>query len=191
MTDTLALENLYTQVVAQFAAEGTLLANAFGWREYRKHVTNAAPGGVLGNRLIWLPGNEAGDGDAGKLLPPRYPGNNPRSLGTLGELFTVYVLGCDPTAPENELAQYKVTRFNFDAWYRAVYLAAYGTFTIESVKWDRTKTERQHGAMLVAVCTIQAMIPDVTYPSAPVDTHALLTTHVLSQTDPTVEVDHT
>lgn len=184
--DTLALENLYNQTVAQFAADGTAITNAFGWREYRKHLVVGSP---LGNRIMWVPGNETGDGDIGKAAPPRYPGNNPRALGTLLELFTVFVCGFDASAPENELLQYKATRFNFDAWYRAVYLAAYGTFTIESLKWDRSKTERQHGAMLVAVCTIQAMIPDVTYPGAPVDTHALVSSHVLTQTDPTVEVD--
>ena len=197
MTDTFALEKLYNNVVTQFASDGTVVPNLFGWREKRKHiVSNGALQGAAtaqpstpGNRIIWVPGNEEGDGDAGKHSgPSKNPGTNPRSLATLGEVFTVYIQGSDPRTPANELAQYRAVRFLYDAWFRAVYLAAYGTFSIQTVKWDRSKTERQHGAMMIAVCTVEAMIPDVSFPTAPVNTAAALATTVLSQTDPTVTI---
>ena len=192
MTDTLALELLYTRTVAQFALDGLVVPNLFGWRERTKHITNGTSPGP-GNRIIWVPGNELGSGDLGKMAPPSKmtldPNGNPRSLGTLLEVFTVYICGSDPSAPQNELAQYKITRLLLDSWLGAIYLQAYGTFSILSAQWDRSKTERQHGAMIVVVATIQAMIPDTTFALAPVDTHAEVVAKVLSQTDPQFEVD--
>lgn len=181
MADTLALEHLFNEVLARFAQDGTHVPNSFGWKEKAKHGAN--------NRIVWYPG-KPGDGEAGKHAPASKQPINPRSVATLLEVFTCEIQGYDANATDNEMAQYKATRLLYDAWFRAVYLAAYGTFTIETLNWDRTKTERQHGAMLVAVCTIQAMIPDAAFGTAPTDTKAELTTHLLSQTDPTVEVTH-
>ena len=90
MTDSLALEVLFNGVVARFAADSTLVPNLFGWREKSKHVTN---GTTVGNRVIWVPGDEEGAGDSGKLAAPSKMSLSAaddvaRSLGTLLEFFT-------------------------------------------------------------------------------------------------------
>lgn len=164
-TLTLALEKLYNDVVARFVAEGTICDSPFGWRAPAQQQTTLA-------RIAWVPGNPSGG--AGKDAPARNPGRNPRSIGTFLELFTVYISASDPTAAENELAQYKATRLLRDAWHRAVYLAAHGTFTIESEDWITGKNERRFGAAMRLVCSIQSMIPDTALQSVPVDTSAVI-----------------
>lgn len=164
MTDQiiLALPKLYDDVVARFALEGTNVPNVFGWREPAKQL--------VGPRIAWIPGDPAGA--AGEIVSARNPGRNPRPLATLDELFTVEISSADPTKPEDERGQYQATRVLHDAWYRAVYLAARGTFAIQSVAWITTKKERRYGTALRVVCTIEAMVPDLPLTAAPVDVHA-------------------
>ena len=161
-----ALPLLFDAVVGRFELEDTNAANLFGWREPQKHKLERA-------RIVWVPG-DPGD-NVGELGAARNPGNNPRSLATLRELFTVYVSDRDPQFPEDERKQYEATRALYDAWYRAVYLAAHGTFLVTSLTWNTTKNERRHGAELVCVCWIEAMIPDAPYTLAPPDTEAEIT----------------
>lgn len=157
MADTLALEKLYADVVARFAAESTAVPNTFGWRE-PKHR------GGQQNRICWVPGDPSGA--VGEVASARSPGGNPRSIGTLAEMFTLYVEGRDTTAPENELAQYKAVRLIFDAWFRAAYLSVRNLLHVKSMAWMVDRTTRRHGATLRAVCTVQAMIPDTAYDAA-------------------------
>lgn len=152
MADVLALEYLYDAVDARFTLEGYSCARSFGWREPEKHKTTT-------RRIVWVPGDPS---DAvGSISGARFPGRNPRPIGTLDELFTVYIGAADPTDPENERAAYHETRLAFDAWWRAVYLAAHGTVEVVSAKWNNATKERRYGAELIVVCSIQAMIPDV------------------------------
>jgi len=146
-----------------------VVPQVFGWRPPAQRTGQP-------RRICWVPGK---DGDVGKLAPARNPGRNPRPLATLLELFTVYIEAQDPSAPEDELAQYQVARELFDAWLRAVHLAARGTYTVESLAWVDEKKERRFGATLRAVCTVQAMVPDAEFDSAPVDTEADVTTSLL------------
>jgi hypothetical protein len=173
MTDTLALEQLYNDVVARFTAEGTTCDNLFGWRVPAQQV--------LRPRIAWVPGDPSGS--VGQDGPARNPGRNPRPIGTLRELFHVIISSSDLTAPENELLQYKATRLLRDAWHRAVYLAARGTFAIQSETWIVDKNERRFGTALRIVCSIESMIPDEPAATAPVDTTAVLTVDALDQTD--------
>lgn len=190
----LALEKLYDDCVARFGQEGTFgitptpqaaaqAANHFGWREPTRQLRPLA-------RIEWVPGDP--QGDAGQIAGAKYPGRATPDLGrplaTLVERFTVYVHGYDNTAPRNERAQWKATRLLYDAWYRAVYLAAYGTFQIASTRWLTEKTEQRFGATLQVVCLIESMIPDAVITTAPVDTAADITVTELSVTDPTFEV---
>lgn len=153
MTITLALERLFDSVQASFAADSINAVNVFGWREPSKH-----PAGVLSTRIAWVPGDPSDS--VGSTGPARNPGQIPRSLGTLGELFTVYISGQDPSAPEDERKQYHICRLLRDAWFRAVYAAAYGTFAVRSETWVNNQRERRHGAALRLVCEIQAPIID-------------------------------
>lgn len=163
----LALPELFDAVVARFDLDSTAADQHFGWREPPRHKTSHA-------RIVWVPGDEGAN--TGNVDPARNPGGNPRSLATLRELFTVYIGADDPRFPEDERAQYVATRLLFDAWVRAVYLAAHGTFLIESVSWNTSKTERRHGAELVCVCWVEALIPDAPYALAPTDTEASILT---------------
>jgi hypothetical protein len=147
---TLAVENLFNQVSASFAADGILATNLFGWRVPTQHP--------YGPRVAWVPGDPSNS--AGLSTAPRGPGGVPRSLGMLRELFTVYFTAQDPADPENELAQYHIVRMLHDAWYRAVYHTAFGTFWIRSEAWETKRSERRHGATLRVVCEILAPILD-------------------------------
>lgn len=154
MADTLALEKLFGDVVSRFATESTAVPNVFGWREPSKR-------GAQQNRICWVPGDPSGS--AGEVIQARYPGGNPRSIGTLLETFTIYVEGKDSTSPENELAQYKAARLIFDAWFRAAYLSVKNLLKVKSTSWMVDRKTRRFGATIRAVCTVQAMIPDAVY----------------------------
>jgi hypothetical protein len=147
---TLAVENLFDVVSASFETDGILATNVFGWREPTKHP--------YGPRIAWVPGDPSNS--AGLSTAPRGPGGNPRALGMLRELFTVYFTAQDPSDPENEQVQYHIVRNLHDAWFRAVYRAAHGTFWIRSEGWETKRSERRHGATLRVVCEILAPILD-------------------------------
>ena len=154
MADTLALDKLYDDVVARFALDSLSVPNLFGWRPPPEKM-------ILGNRIIWTPGDDE-DGTFGELVATGIqPGRNPRSLATVQELFTVRILAADTTAPEDERAQYRAVRFLYDAWYRACWLAAHTTFLVVDQRWLIEKKERRYGAALRILCTVQAMVPDV------------------------------
>jgi hypothetical protein len=187
MTDTLALERLYDDVSARFIAEGTDAPNVFGWRSRSLQREDGK------SRIAWIPGDPSGN--AGSEAPARQPGRNPRPIATFAELFTVEIIGVDPNAGEDERAQWKATRLLRDAWYRAVYLAARGTFAIKSEVWLVDKTQRRFGTMLRIVATIDSMVPDEPLASAPLKTRAVLELDELDQEeeldvgDPPFEVD--
>lgn len=147
---TLAVENLYNQVVASFAADGIHATNAFGWRIPAQHP--------YGPRIAWVPGDTSGN--AGLSGAPREPGGNPRALHTMRELCTVYFTAQDPADPENELVQYHIVRMLHDAWLRAVYRAAHGTYWIRSENWETKRSERRYGATLRVVFEILAPVLD-------------------------------
>jgi hypothetical protein len=170
----LALLMLYDAVVARFALDGTATPNVFGWRSSAQQMTT-------GKRIVWIPGDP--NGNAGSVISARNPGRNVRPLATLEELFTVEISAMDIATPENERAQYEATRLVFDAWYRAVYLAARGTFRVISDEWVTDKKERRYGATMRIVCAIEAMIPDAVQTEAPVDTHAEVDVLELDETD--------
>jgi hypothetical protein len=174
MADTLALEKAYDDVTARFASEGTLVESAFGWREPARNLVSRA-------RLVWVPGNR--NGIAGKVMPARNPGRNPRPIATLAEYFHVWISASDYDGAEVERRQYKVVRLLRDAWHRAMYLSARGTFAIESEEWLTERKERRFGAALVITCTIEAMIPDAPLASAPVDSAAVIATSQLDVTE--------
>jgi hypothetical protein len=162
MSDTLALESLFDAVSARFVAEAlaqdppaTAPLQVFGWREPSKRAGSMP-------RIVWVPGDD-GSGDLGAFAAARQPGRNPRPLATIRELATVYIEAVDSTAPENERAQYRAARLLYDAWFRAVYLAARGTFEIRSHKWMADTQVRRYGATIRVVLSIEAMVPDEAY----------------------------
>lgn len=158
MTDTLALINLHDKSSADLAVNSSFEIDIrFGWKQKARQNTAHAT-------IVWVPGD--GSGSAGKVIAPRYPGRNPRPLGTLDELFTVFCGAYDPSAPEDEKAQYVNTRLLFDDWYASIYRSAHGTYAIDSVTWVTAKLERRYGATLQIVGRVQAMIPDIQHADA-------------------------
>lgn len=178
---TLALEKLYGDVRTRFAVEQPTVDVAFGWKEPPRQRARAC--------VVFTPGDPSGT--TGEIGGGKYPGRNPRPLATLYELFTVTIRDNDPAHLTDELAQYKAARLIFDAWYRAVYLSAYGTFKVLSSKWlTAVGAEHRRGAGLEIVCAIEAMIPDAIIETAPVDTIAgIVPSLYQTPTDPTPSDD--
>lgn len=169
MADTLALINLFDKSTTDLQANTAFdaIEVKFGWKEPARQKTAHAI-------VIWVPGNEGGS--AGKIISARYPGRNPRPVGTLDELFTVICAAYDPTNPEDERTQYITTRMLFDEWYASVYRTAHGTFAIDSVDWVSTKLERRFGTSIRITGRIQAMIPDIaSADAAPATAHTTYT----------------
>lgn len=175
---TLALEALYIAVKSaietEYSSDG--IEVAFGWRQPSKSQ-------VLTRRIVFVPGDPTGN--AGRVGPARDPGRNPRPLATLHEQFHVVISANDPTAPEVEVAQYRIVRVLRDSVHRAMYRAARGTFAIEREQWDvDLQNERRFGAALVMQCTIQAMVPDsYVAVGVPVETEAHIETSELDVTE--------
>lgn len=182
MAITTALEHVYNAVVARFASEGTAAVNVFGWREpSRQPAALASP--IPRGRIVWTPGGASGS--LGALKSARNPGRDPRPLATLGELVTCTISAADMAAPEDELAQYRITRLLYDAWFRAIYKAFHGQFAISDQTWIEDANERRRGAAIRVVVELDAMIADLPATFAPVDTIAAVTTTMLDVTDPT------
>lgn len=160
----MALTHLYDSVRDRFAYEGTSVPQTFGWREPPRQLTGD-------QRIVWVPGDPAGV--VGEIAGARSPGQNPRPLATLDELFTVHITGLDPAQPESERHQYEAARLLYDAWFRAVYLAAHGAFAQLSATWVIERAnERRRGATMRVVASVSAVIPDEAHEVAPVDTAA-------------------
>jgi hypothetical protein len=151
MSQVLALEYLFAAVKLQFATDGINVPNLFGWRVPAQHMTGKT-------RIAWVPGDPTSN--AGNVLPARNPGQVPRVLAVLDEYFTVYITGQDASDPENEQKQYHIARVVRDQWYRAVYLAAHGTFAVRNEMWLVDKIERRWGASLRLICSVQAPVLD-------------------------------
>jgi hypothetical protein len=183
----LALEKLFDDVVTRFAAEGNVtlaMANTFGWKEPWTQL-------VPTQRIQWTPGDEQGNtGDVGAA---KWPGDNPRSIGTMFELFTVRITASDVALAadiQNDRKQWKAARLLFDEWYRAIYLASFGTFSIKRSRWLTERREGRYGVTIIVVATIEAKLPDrESGTPAPIDTAADITVLTLDVTDPTVRVE--
>lgn len=165
MTAELALEILYEDVGARMTAEATAggleaTPHVFGWRRPAERPQEAPAAPSTARRVVWVPGD---DGKLGVVAPAVQPGRNPRPIGTLMELFTVYLEAADlssAAAAENELAQWRAARNLFDAWYRAAWRSVGLRVQVLDSRWVDDKATRRFGATLRLVCTIEAMIPD-------------------------------
>lgn len=151
MSTVFALERLHDLVVASFATDQINATHSFGWRERARHATSSLP------RVIWIPGDDEG-GALGELGGARWPGQNPRPLALLKELCTVYLVGNDPSAPDDERKQYHVTRMLFEAWYVAAYHAMHTNFRVKAQRWVTDKLERRFGTALRVLIEIDAPV---------------------------------
>jgi len=143
------IEELLDDIEARFTAESTPATNHFGRREVTREGHN---------RIVWVPGDDR-SGDIGPLEAGEL-GFCPRSLGTLKELFTVYVKAYDSAFAEDEMAQYRACRLLFDAWWRAVYLSHGPRAVVKRAAWHTGDRERSRGAVIRALLQIEARLPD-------------------------------
>ena len=178
---TFALSILFDAVKTRFEDEGSgpespaTVTQVFGWREVPKQPTEVG-------RIVWTPGDESGS--LGEIGTPKQPGRvAARPLATISELVTVTISAVDPLNPEDEQRQYETTRALYDAWYRAMYLAARGTFTLKTSFWLVDKKTRRYGNAIRAVVAVDAAILDAAYTSAPTDTSALVVSTMVATDD--------
>lgn len=151
MSLVLAYEKLIADVRAEFNEYEVECENLFGWRVPAQHH--------VGDRIVWVPGDQTGD--LGEVVAPKWPGRHPRPLATLGELFTVYITGRPPQeVVEYEEAQYHASRVLFDAWLRAVYRAAHGTFEIKRASWIVNRKERRATGAIRVLLALEAKVSD-------------------------------
>lgn len=178
-----AVERIYDEVSARFAALGDTTPHVFG-RRARAQVIETA------SRIQWQPGDPSGQlGDLTLGRTSRAATRNPRPLGTLDELVTVVISGSDATDPESELAQYHATRVLYDRWVACMHAVAHGTFTIESSRWLTDQTLRAYGAAIEVVFYVAATIHDTTTnATAPTPVRGLITVEELDH-DETVETE--
>jgi hypothetical protein len=145
---------LYTSLVARVAAEGPLDCDVvFGWRA-------PARSRLKRRRIAVIPGDESGS--VGEIAPggPSSGDGVYRALATLRELVTIECEANDPSAPEDELAQYRAARALYDVAVRGAMLAMPGRVRVSSTEWETRRTERRHGALLRVVLELDAVIPD-------------------------------
>jgi hypothetical protein len=148
----LAYERLIAAVRAEFAEYQVDCDNLFGWRVPSQHTVK--------DRIVWVPGN-AQSGDLGQANAPKWPGRNPRPLASMDELFTVFITGkTTPEKMDDEEAQYRATRLLFDAWFRAVYRSAHGTFELKNASWVINRKERRNGAVIRVLLSLEAKVSD-------------------------------
>jgi hypothetical protein len=170
-----AIPRLFDAVVERFALDGTAAMQSMGWRAPAEQVRS-------GRRIVWIPGDDGGN--LGVIAAPKFLGTNPRQIATLLELCTVEIYAYDATASANERAQYQAARELYDAWVRAVELAAHGTYQIVSSKWVGGDRTLRAGASIRVVLALQAPIVDAPVETAPVDTGADIGMHELDVTEP-------
>jgi len=179
-----ALPWLVQQVRDRFEAEGVLIPNAFGWREAARKLEESE------NRIMWVPGDDSSQ-VAGDYEAPQSVGENPRALAQLAELCTVYLHAYDDEEPEDELVQYTAVRTLHDVWFRAVHLAAVGTYKLSRPTWHGKPKERRRGATMRVLLSITAPIPDEEQAIVPADAGAIASAHLHAKTDPAPDPDET
>lgn len=146
---------LFDAVAARVTAEGPADCDVvFGWRA-------PARARLKRRRISVIPG-DATTGDVGEIAAggPSAGDGIYRTLATLRELATIECEAHDPSAPEDELAQYCETRALYDVAVRAAMLAMPGRVLVSSTEWETRRSERRHGALLRVVLELSAVIPD-------------------------------
>jgi hypothetical protein len=150
---TTGLTAMFDHTVGFFAEQKWPCVQEYGWRVVDHQIDDTASY----NRIYWTPGDA---GNAGTWGPARYPGQSPRSLGTLHELCTCTICAYDKSQPEIERAQYEVTMALAKRWLNALHYGTPSNTAIVAQRWlDRQKV-RSKGAALQIVWSIETVVPD-------------------------------
>lgn len=165
---TSALGYIYTEIAKAVASDGTKVH--FGRREAARQIGQGFP---TCNRVVVEPSQGE---TAGKFGPPKYPGRNPRGLGTFIASATIYVWALDANDPNNELLQYEAVTALQGKVYAAIRnalhvknvtsRALHGWFETSEAKWVGDKVERNRGAEWAFTLSVHEDILDVPAGSA-------------------------
>lgn len=188
-----ALRLLYNDVKALFVSDqGPDVNVVFGRRQPPQQTNTHTAAGHFG-RVVFAPGDPSGK--MGKYGPPKtarvpFGEHRRRAVATLFELATVYCLGFDPSAPNDEAAQYEAARLIHDYVIRAIYRSpnvGHGSYTLGDPQWLVPEKERKWGAECFFVIALEARIPDEA-PDPPGD---ILTLRTTASSTPEIAVDTT
>lgn len=163
-----------------FEANGVNTSVDVGWKK-RPQGVNQGPGGA--NRVVFTP-SASDDGEAGELLPVRFPGDrnvrpapDEKPIATIRSLLNwkrpalVSVWAVDLEKRDDEAAQIEATEALFEWVVRAVHSApgAFGEVEWGTAKWT-VPAERSFGLELRAGFTFSHPIfdkpRDIVYPTA-------------------------
>lgn len=148
-----ALIRVYDLVVADLATRVPAASPSFGWRKPARQGSGTA-------HIDWYPG-QPDSGEMGADVPARYVGQRThRHLADTQEYFTVNIHAHDPAKPDDERAQYIVTRTLYHIWRACLYRAALGIHTIEKLTWLTEKNEFRLGCTLQVVVSLLCPTPD-------------------------------
>lgn len=154
------LTPLYDSMVEKLAEYQLTAKIVFGRREPVKQLNQ---GTGRANRVVFEYGDP--NGKAGTPEPLRHPGGNPRPVGRLGELATIYCWGYDRDHANDERAHYAVARALFGQVYRALRNAGFGNLQFGAVEWVVDKTERFFGCECRFTVTFGTAILDENLPT--------------------------
>lgn len=168
MSDEHVWVQLFRGVAKRLADDGLTVECSFGLR-----TPMAQPGAAgLRARLCFVPGDDSGTSDAGKLVPTQSPGQLPtRALATFAEVFTVYVEAVDAStsaARSSDLAQYAACRTLWEAFWRAFHYSAYeepsarvgGRFQLLKAQWLADRRVMPQGACVRLLIAVPIQFPD-------------------------------
>jgi hypothetical protein len=177
MAIVLAIPYVYSLVVADLAVRSPDVVPFFGWSKVPRQKRSYAV-------MIWVPGDPSGN--AGKDLPPRNIGENPRNVADFDELFQVQLAAHDASKPADDLAQYNITRLLYNDFRAALYLSAHGTVFIDSISWNLTGgADGRLGGEILCGCRLRSPVPDLLAEASEISpVSALLKTFI-----PNTEVD--
>jgi hypothetical protein len=175
MAAELAIDLMFEDLVSNLAADGNTARVLFGQRALT--ATRSAPVEAQA-RVVVVPGDEKGAlGEYGPATKPRLGigASTPRTLGTLKEVFRVYVWAQDRSVadghPDYERAQYRAARFLHDQVYRAIFNGRVGTVQAQMTKPQLVQgaVERKAGCELVFWVVLTVKIPDDPGPPSDLD----------------------
>lgn len=151
---------LYDAMVANLTEYQVTAKVVFGRREPPKQLNQ---GTGRANRVVFEPGDP--NGKAGTPEPVRHPGWNPRPVGRIAEIATIYCWGYDRDHPGDESAHYAVARALYGQTYRALRNAAVGNLVFGPPEWIVDKTERFFGYECRFTVTFGTAILDENLPT--------------------------
>jgi hypothetical protein len=134
------LTPLFDSMVANLTEQGVTAAVVFGRREAAKQINQ---GFGRANRVVF----EFGDPN-GKMGTPeagRNPGGNPRPVGRLAEIGTVYCWARDNDKPNDERAQYVACRALYGSVFQALRNAGFGNLRMGDPELVADNPERLFG----------------------------------------------